>query len=1695
MQRLAIIVTVAFFALCLCLPSDSAGKIYRAASYEPHPQSPTVVVQGDRVSEIRRGEGTQIEFVPGEVLVKFADPANAARLLQSQKTSTGILRISTSAGLTKVFQKFEIKQAATPFGFATASRLKNVVKLTAPSLKENRDKTRELLLELKGKPEVEYAELNFILRTQAVPNDPYYLSSGAWGQTFRDLWGLQNISAETAWNSSTGQNVVVAVSDSGVDYNHEDIAANIWQNSGEIGTDAMGHDKKANGIDDDGNGVIDDWHGYNFVTTNSSSANNDPMDDFGHGTHVAGTIAATANNGKGIAGIAFGAKIMPVKGLDQNGSGSIDDLVKTILYAADNGAKVINASWGGFANTPIQTLVDAITYAHDTKGVVFVASAGNSNADVGTQQSGFVPANIRNVITVSAYDHTDTKASFSNFGQKIDVAAPGGGDGDPVGSIYAPFRSVLSLLSSAAKPEITDSGQLVVGGKYLRQAGTSMASPHVAGVAALIRSLHPEFSAEQVRQAIRFGADDVDAGGFDTNSGYGRINAAKSLTISLPLVAQLSGPLAPITDTCIVPVNGSVGGAGLSTWRLEFGLGTSPVSWTQITSSVTPISNGQLANWNISNLADGTYMLRLVAQNTSGQFFEDRLPIIIDDVFITFPAADAFFNPGVPITIKGSVTGCTFVSYAIKIKRLSDGQFLTNPAVTITNNGLQRVRNDVLGVWDTTNVPDDRYDVIVEMQQANGSTVQKSSRVLITSRVSLLESFDEVSVSSPVTSDLDGDGTDEIIFTTNSGEGGKIHVLRQDGTEFPGWPVVLTNKPLNNTPAIGDINGDGITEIVVESFGDTTSGAVQYVHALNLEGDLLDGFPVALGFGGYFSNGQTPSPALTDLDLDGKLDIIALSAGFGFGRSRRVVAIDGNAKIILDATLPNAPAGQLEWMSGSIPMVGNIIGDEAPEIVIGVFNPDSAFVKYYALNNKGLVLPGWPIQFGPPSGALMQYGALADLDGDGYDEIALVENRNVENAVLHALRGNGAEVAGFPQALPGSGPFSRFVINPSFADLDGDGFPEIVTATGDQLSNSVVAYNRFGTQIINSSFSGGVLQTQGAVTVASNDADGKSLIVFPYYENGLATQLILQGMRSDGTRPTGFPIYIPKLCQDPFCQAAFSVSLLRTVESTSTKGVIVDASANVFVVDLGVNACGLAGPWPQLQHDARRTGEYKLPIRSFIISPANASHPSSGGDGNINVIAPNGCGWTASTNASWIMIKSGAAGAGSGSVNYQVAANAGLERSGAITVGGQTFTVKQTAGPIEVTLQTNPVGRAFTVDGTTYSSGQTFSWTPGTSHTITVPSPQVEGTNTQWVWSSWSDGGMLGHTVAPISNTTYIANFINTPCASVPSGLMAWWRGDNNARDETGVNNGTLIGNMTFGGGKVGAGFLGNNAGSVQVPDSPSLSLSRSMTFEGWLKVDSYGGTVIERRTSDFHWSYQVWMLPSGELLFTIWHNNLGISVNSDPLPLGQFVHFAASLDDSTSQAKIYINGSLVRQFTITQRPNAISNATINIGNINGITDELSVYDRALSSSEILGIYNSGVANTVGKCPAESARPLIFTEQGATNRAVALDSVTWIRGPFRVLTNHNFSADHHTRVILFTSDLGMMHPDSTQLIVRAGGVMLPVENVGPVVGVAGMSASYIVVRLPDGLLTGDLPIVITLRGLTSVNSPTLSIAP
>jgi hypothetical protein len=238
-----------------------------------------------------------------------------------------------------------------------------------------------------------------------------------------------------------------------------------------------------------------------------------------------------------------------------------------------------------------------------------------------------------------------------------------------------------------------------------------------------------------------------------------------------------------------------------------------------------------------------------------------------------------------------------------------------------------------------------------------------------------------------------------------------------------------------------------------------------------------------------------------------------------------------------------------------------------------------------------------------------------------------------------------------------------------------------------------------------------------------------------------------------------------------------------------------------------------------------------------------------------------------------------------------------------------------------------------------------------------------------------------------------------TACAPQPPGLVAWWQGEGNALDQTGNNNGTLVNNPNFGGGKVGGGFLGNfanNAGYAEVPDSPSLTLTQSLTIEGWVRPDATDGNVLQRSTNGFPFlrSYEIRMF-GGSIGFIIWFNgNSGIAFSTNPLPLGQFSHFAVTLDDSTNRVSMYINGALVRQFTgVTQRPNAAPGATVKIGNINGITDELSVYNRVLSASEIVAIYNAGNAGTggTGKCLVASASIPVTIQTNPVGRSISID--------------------------------------------------------------------------------------------------------
>lgn len=361
--------------------------------------------------------------------------------------------------------------------------------------------TEKAIYLLNLSPNVEHAQKNLIYHAQTIPNDTH----------FSKLWGMHNtgqtggtveadIDAPEAWDIFTGSsNVVVAVVDTGIDYSHEDLAANIWINPGE-----SGGGKETNGIDDDGNGYIDDFRGWDFVNND-----NDPMDDFYdiyHGTHVSGTIGATGNNGKGVVGVNWNVKLMAVKFLNQYGSGTTANAIRAIDYSITNNANLSNNSWGNY--TYDRDLYEAIIRTL-IAGKLFVAAAGNDNLNTDNYPSYPACYNLDNIIAVLSTNHNDNRSGFSNYGpNSIDLGAPGGW-----GNIPPDERDIYSTKRYD---------------QYQFLWGTSMATPHVAGVAALAWGKCPPLTWSQIKARI---LNKVDVLGSLNNMcvSNGRLNAYKTI--------------------------------------------------------------------------------------------------------------------------------------------------------------------------------------------------------------------------------------------------------------------------------------------------------------------------------------------------------------------------------------------------------------------------------------------------------------------------------------------------------------------------------------------------------------------------------------------------------------------------------------------------------------------------------------------------------------------------------------------------------------------------------------------------------------------------------------------------------------------------------------------------------------------------------------------------------------------------------------------------------------------------------------------------------------------------------------------------------------------------------------------------------------------------------------------------------------
>lgn len=426
------------------------------------------------------------KYAPDQVVFKLVAPGRqrGGRAIQVQQLFQQVAR------------KHRFDQTAAVFADATPGPLKHVYLVDLPADVSPIKACKKL----EADPAVEWAEPHYYRYTQQVtPNDPCDCLQ----------WHLPVIGAPTAWDVTTGSSdIVIAIIDTGVDWGHPDLEDNIWRNTDEI---------EGDGIDNDENGFVDDIRGWDFVSVDPCEVypgedpgppDNDPMDFYGHGTHVAGIAASVGNNGLGVVGISWNSKIMPLRAGYRSSCGCYGWLesvaiADALVYAADNGADIVNMSFGGYEISRIER--EAIDYCA-AAGVLLIAATGNDATD-----KPLYPAAFDSVVAVAGTDEFDVRYAGSNYGVWVDLAAPG--------------DSIFSTL---------------IGGKYGYKTGTSMASPVVAGVAALIKSIRPLWSVDRIVLQLNSTATSVNdqhpqfINNFVNLLGAGRVAADQALTTAEP---------------------------------------------------------------------------------------------------------------------------------------------------------------------------------------------------------------------------------------------------------------------------------------------------------------------------------------------------------------------------------------------------------------------------------------------------------------------------------------------------------------------------------------------------------------------------------------------------------------------------------------------------------------------------------------------------------------------------------------------------------------------------------------------------------------------------------------------------------------------------------------------------------------------------------------------------------------------------------------------------------------------------------------------------------------------------------------------------------------------------------------------------------------------------------------------------------
>ncbi len=1001
-------------------------------------------------------EEIDIPFVPGEMIVQFKSESASGLPGEARKASPDSL--SPPASLDSLHAEYELQSVERLFDARSdkargatlqeqlderQSRAPEDGAAQAAALQDDFQNTFLLRFEASADvetiaaaynldPNVTYAEPNYIITLDDAwyPDDPYLSSYGSWGQSFRDLYGLDLLDAfgyssnNGAWDTSQGEGVVVAVIDTGVDYDHEDIAANMWVNSAEI---------PVNSIDDDGNGFVDDTSGWNFV-----KGNNYPNDNHGHGTHVAGTIAAVGDNGLGIVGVAPQAQIMNVQALNSSGNGTTADLANAVVYAVDTGADVLNNSWAGWGYS--QLMEDVFAYAH-ASGCVSIVAASNDYSDAYYAY----PANLTSTITVAATNYQDRKADFSNFGLLVDVAAPG----VDILSLRA-WDTDMYYDGSHFVPPYNSTA------KYMRASGTSMSAPHASGVAALLLALHPEYTTEEIRAVLRYAVDPVDS---ETLIGSGRINALSAVTLEfLPPMAKIQSSRY-LRGT--IDVLGVAGGDDFQSYELSIGEGSTPETWTTLASSTTPVDGGALiSGLDLWQFEDGFYSLQLDVQTSTGLTNEDRVYVSIRNMVIDNPLVNDIYRPGVSLVVQGEVA--PEYPLSIEFGRGFEPSAWSTEGITLTG-----ATSGDLAMWDTSSISEsDFYNLRLTADTPYGPRFETVAMIYFDQRLEAgwpqhipnlnngLEFYQDLTVA-----DLEGDGTQEILtIQPDAGLHGEddyvpffLHVYNHDGTLRWSKATDENYRSLLHVPTVGDLDGDGDLEILIN--GPLEEDRTNGIHAFHHDGTPVGGnWPVQLPV-------EQNRILVADVDADGKPEVVALSGdvyqvGSSYKSQLNIIEDDGTIKKSIAV-----PRDNWEHIhSDAYPAVGNFDADAQLEIVTNF----GAATKVAVYNINGSMVKGFPKAI--PVRHVNRSPVVGDVDANGYDDIVVVGSADWESGRggLFVIKRN-ATVIGAPTELRGLGTLPGAISSPSLGDMDGDGDLEIcVFSYEDENRGSVYLFHHNG---------------------------------------------------------------------------------------------------------------------------------------------------------------------------------------------------------------------------------------------------------------------------------------------------------------------------------------------------------------------------------------------------------------------------------------------------------------------------------------------------------------------------------------------------------------------------------------------------------------------------------------------------------